>query len=172
MVTVLPLGAWQEGEVPVTSSPTRTCLSWTWNQDCAGSVLITMPGGMVDDPAVVTAPGVRPAFLSAASAAASGWPVTCGTPIMTGPEDAKMVTTAPREALAPIAGSVRTTSPFGIALLCWLGPIFTAKPRFCSSVRAVLTAIARTGGTVTYCPDVTHQVIRPMIRAAPRARAV
>src|SRR5260370_32930975 len=149
-----------------------TGLGWGREVPATGFVLITRRGGMVDDPAVGTAPGARPAFLSAAWAGASGWPVTCGTPIMTGPEDAKMVTTAPREALAPIAGSVRTTSPFGIALLCWLGPIFTAKPRFCSSGRAVLTAIARTGGTGTDCPDVAHQVLRPVIRAAPRARAV
>ncbi len=91
---------------------------------------------------------------------------------MTGPVDTMMVTMAPRLALVPIAGSVRRTSPFGMALSCWLGPSFTAKPRFCSSVRAVPTAIARTAGTVTYCPAVTHQVIRAMIRAAPRARAV
>src|SRR5258708_5080538 len=127
-------------------------------------VLIPMPAGIVDDPAVVTPPGVRPAFLSASCAAAWDRPVTCGTLIMTGPVDAMMVTTAPRLALAPIAGSVRMTSPGGTALSCRLGPIFTAKPRVCSSVRAVLTAIARTRGTGTYCPAVTHQVIRAMIR--------
>src|SRR5260370_33385618 len=82
-----------------------------------GFVLITMPGGMVDDPAVVTAPGVRPAFLSAASAAGSGWPVACGTPIMTGPEDAEMGTNAPREARAAIDGSGRVASALGMALL-------------------------------------------------------
>src|SRR5260221_7049615 len=98
-----------------------------------GFVLITVPAAMVVDGTVLTGPGVRPAFLIAATAAACGWPVTCGMLIMTGPVDAMMVTTAPRPALTPIAGLVRMTSPFGMALLCRLRPILTPKPRFCSS---------------------------------------
>ena len=136
-----------------------------------GVVLTTMPAPMVADAVSVTAPGVRPAFLSAASAAAWLRPVTCGTLIMTGPVDTMMVTTAPRLALEPMAGSVAMTSPFAMTLSCLAGPSFTAKPRFCSSVRAVLAAIARTWGTVTYCPSVTHQAIRPTITTTARARA-
>src|SRR5215831_65186 len=149
-----------------------TCLGCGQRVPATGFVLITMPAWTVVDGAWVTGPGVRPAFLIAATASACRKPVTCGMLIITGPVDTVIVTTAPWWALAPIAGSVWMTAPGGIVLSCRLGPIFTAKPRFSSSVRAVLTAIARTGGTVTYCPVVTHQAIRPMIRAAPTPRAV
>src|SRR5260221_3148477 len=76
-----------------------------------GFVLITVPAPMVVDAAVVTGPGVRPAFLIAAPAAACGWPVTCGMPIMTGPGGPLVVTTAPRPALTPNAGPVPLTPP-------------------------------------------------------------
>ena len=137
-----------------------------------GLVLITTPTGMVFDAAVITGPGVRPAFRSSASAAASVSPVTCGTPIMIGPVDSMIVTVVPRLALLPIPGSVAATSPLATVLLCSPGPAFTVKPRFCSSAVAVPAAIPFTWGTVTNCPSVTHQAIRPMISAAamPRPR--
>ena len=154
-LTVMPTGLACGQEVPAT-----------------GLVLITTPTGMVSDAAVVTDPGVRPAFFSSAWAAASVSPVTCGTPIMTGPVDSMSVTVAPRLALVPLPGSVAATSPLATVLLCSPWPTFTVKPRFCSSERAVPTAMPVTWGTVANCPSVTHQATRPMITAAamPRLR--
>src|ERR1700733_9991141 len=49
-----------------------------------GFVLITTPAAIVPDTWLVTLPGVSPACFSAACAAASVCPLTCGTEIMRG----------------------------------------------------------------------------------------
>src|ERR1700735_1078478 len=105
-----------------------------------GLVAVTIPAGTVVDGTWLTAPGVRPRCFSADWAPASGRPVTGGTAIWTGPSDSMIVTGLPALALAPVAGSVRITSPRGTVLLFWLVPSRTVKPSFSSSVRAVAAA--------------------------------
>src|ERR1700729_3748267 len=77
----------------------------------AGFVLITTPAAIVPDTCLVTLPGVSPAVRSAACAAASVCPLTCGTEIMRGPADGISSTVLPLRTRAEAEGVVLTTSP-------------------------------------------------------------
>src|ERR1700727_923823 len=95
----------------------------------AGLVLITMPAAIVADTWLATGPGVSPACRSAACAAVSASPLTCGTPISFGPSDGNSSTVAPLRTFAPAAGDVLITSPLASPLSSRPGSVSTLKPR-------------------------------------------
>src|SRR5579875_1366516 len=130
-----------------------------------GVVLITMPTAIVADTWFVTAPGVSPAFRSAACACASVRPLTCGTPISFGPADGISSIVAPLRTRDEVAGTVAITSPLATLLSSWAVPVRTVKPMPRSSDPAAATLSPPTPGTRVYRPSVCHQT-SPAARAA------
>ncbi len=131
-----------------------------------GLVLITTPAGIVADSWLATLPGVSPAWRSAASAAASGWPLTCGTAIIRGPADGISSTMPPLCTRAPAAGTVAITSPLARPLSSRAVPVLTVKPAPRSSARAAVTVSRATRGTCAYRPASCHQASPPISPAA------
>src|ERR1700722_20228202 len=126
----------------------------------AGVVLITSPTGTVPETVLTTTPGFRCDWVSACSAAASGWPVTSGTRIICGPSESTRVTAPPPAILEPLAGTVVMTSPFGSGE--WTGlPTRAISPALCSTLLATLAAIPCIDGTLVYRPALNHQLAQP-----------
>ena len=110
-----------------------------------------MPAGIVADAPFTTGPAFSPALTSASWASCRLIPLTGGTLIITGPSDGTSVITPPLWIWAPTPGLVDTISPRRSVLSCTPSAIFTVKPRFFSSCRAVALVRPTTRGTVVYC---------------------